>query len=245
MYTAFAAVYDTLMRGVDYAGWADFYTSLLAERSVRSGAQVVECACGTGNLTLPLSFHYQMTGIDLSEDMLSVAIGKARDAGRSIRFVRQDMASLLLHKPQDAVIATCDGLNYLTTEKQAADFFVSAYRALKPGGALVFDLSSAYKLEHVLGDRFLTEDTDDLCYFWQNAWESARRRTHMRLDIFVKKENDLWQRITEEQIQQAWTTEELKPLMEKAGFADIRVYGDRRTDVSPREERLHISAIRP
>lgn len=245
MYTAFAQVYDALMRSVDYAAWADFYASLLRERNVADGAQVVECACGTGNLTLPLSCRYRMTGVDLSEDMLSVAMGKARSAGRSIRFVKQDMAALTLHKPQDAVLATCDGLNYLTTEKQLCSFFAAAFAALKKGGALAFDLSSAYKLEHVLGDRFLSEETDDICCFWQNAWEGARARAHMHLDIFVRAEGGLWQRITEDQVQQAWTPETLLPLMEKAGFGDIRVYGDRRNDVSPKEERLHISAIRP
>lgn len=245
MYTAFASVYDALMRGVDYTAWAGFYVSLLKERGVEDGAQVAECACGTGGLTLPLSARYRMTGVDLSEDMLSIAMGKARDAGRSIRFVKQDMAALLLHKPQDAVLATCDGLNYLTTEKQAAGFFASAYRALKPGGALAFDLSTAYKLEHVLGDRLLIDETEGLCCYWQNGWEGARRRAHMRLDIFALESGGLWRRITEDQVQQAWTPDELIPAMEKAGFAGIRIYGDQRRAYGPREERIHISAIRP
>lgn len=244
MYTAFAEVYDTLMRDVDYTAWSDFYTELLHSLGVENGEKITECACGTGNLTLPLSYHFQMTGIDLSEDMLSVAIGKARDAGRQIVFVRQDMAALRLHKPQDAVLATCDGLNYLTSAKQASGFFASAYRALKPGGALIFDISTRYKLSQILGDRFLSEETDDLCYFWQNAWDASRHRVHLRLDIFVRRENGLWQRITEQQVQQAWTPEELLPMMENAGFTDIRVYGDRRLSVSPKEERLHIAAIR-
>ena len=37
--------------------------------------------------------------------------------GMNIPFVQQDMRSLNLHKPVDAVLATCDGVNYLMTDE--------------------------------------------------------------------------------------------------------------------------------
>ena len=54
MYTAFARVYDRLMRTVDYEGWAGHYRALLAACQVPPDGRAVECACGTGNLTIPL-----------------------------------------------------------------------------------------------------------------------------------------------------------------------------------------------
>ena len=54
MYTAFASVYDRLMTGVDYQGWANFYHALMERYGIPRG-KVCECACGTGSLTIPLA----------------------------------------------------------------------------------------------------------------------------------------------------------------------------------------------
>ncbi|MBQ9300601.1 MAG: class I SAM-dependent methyltransferase, partial [Clostridia bacterium] len=94
MYTAFATVYDRLMQSVDYDGWAAYYAQMLKRRGVESGS-VCECACGTGSLTVRLQrLGYAMTGVDLSQEMLSVAAAKARENGVFIPFVLQDMCRL-------------------------------------------------------------------------------------------------------------------------------------------------------
>ena len=98
MYTDFAAIYDLLMQDVDYAAWSVHLLRLLESRGVTRGASCVECACGTGSLTIPLSrAGLKMTGVDLSGEMLSAAMLKARGAGCFIPFIRQNMASLSLH----------------------------------------------------------------------------------------------------------------------------------------------------
>ena len=148
MYGDFARVYDRLMWEVDYAGWADYYASLLDLADVPRGSAVVECACGTGSLTLSLSGQYRMTGVDISQEMLSVAADKLRAAGRQVPLIRQDMQRLTLHRPQDAVLCTCDGVNYLTGDKALGAFWLPPMPRLRPGGALAFDVSSLHKLRH-------------------------------------------------------------------------------------------------
>lgn len=244
MYTDFAHVYDALMQGVDYAAWAEHYTALMLERGVPDGAQVLECACGTGNLTLPLSDRFRMTGMDISEEMLSIAADKATRAGKRLPFVRGDMAALKTHRPVDAVLATCDGVNYLLTPRRLNLFFAAAYAALKPGGALCFDVSTPYKLEHVLTRGSLGEDRGNLCYFWQNFWDAARRRVEMRLDIFVR-EGDLWRRIREEQVQRAWAQDELEGALTAAGFTGVRLSGGIAPEPRGAAQRWHISCVKP
>ena len=246
MYTAFAAVYDRLMQNVDYAGWAEYYAQLLRKCGVESGP-VCECACGTGSLTIPLRLlGYQMTGVDLSQDMLSVALGKARDAGMQIPFVRQDMRRLRLHKRQNAILCTCDGLNYLTKPDQARAFLKSAYQALRPGGALIFDLSTPYKLQNTLGDQTLGSLEEDIAYIWQNAWNPRSHTVSMRLSIFVRQPDGSYARLEENQTQRAHSREELTQYLQETGFEDVRFYGDR-TLRAPGEKcpRWHVSAIRP
>jgi len=245
MYTGFAEVYDELMNDVNYERWADFYTSLLWAFGIRSG-KVCECACGTGSLTLPLQKRgYQMTGVDLSQDMLWIAAQKARSAGMGIPFVRQDMRQLRLHRPMDAILATCDGVNYLLTDEDAGQFFQSAYQALRPGGCLLFDVSTPYKLANSLGDQLIWEDRENITYLWQNHFNERTALVDMHLCIFVKEKDGTYRRIDEEQRQRAHTIESLTNQLYRAGFDRVLVYGN--SSMEPprdKEQRWHFAALR-
>lgn len=244
MYTGFAEVYDALMSDVNYERWADLYAALMNAYGIRGG-KVCECACGTGNLTLPLARRgFTMTGIDLSQDMLWIASQKARSAGLMIPFVRQDMRQLHLHRPMDAILATCDGVNYLLSDEDAEAFFQAARRALRPGGGLFFDVSTPYKLSNVLGDRLICEDREDVTYLWQNRYSERTGLVEMHLCIFVKQEDGSYRRIDEEQKQRAHTIESLTRLLHQAGFDQVLVYGN--SGLEPprdREQRWHFAAL--
>lgn len=213
-YGQFAALYDLLMRDVDYDGWAAYLASFLAE-----GVSVVDCACGTGEITLRLARGgFRVTGVDISPAMLEVAAGKARKAGLSIPFVLQDMQSLALHKPCGAVVCACDGVNYLQSLAAARRFFQAAHRALEKGGLLLFDISSAYKLSHVLGYHTFAEEEGDCAYIWRNAYDEKNRLLEMDLTFFQKEAAGLYRRFTERHIQRAHSREELLEGLEEAGF---------------------------
>ena len=243
MYTAFASVYDRLMADVDYPAWAAFYLKILKEYGISQG-KVCECACGTGSLTIALSsMGYQMTGADISPDMLFEASQKARKRGAMIPFVRQDMRSLRLHRQMDAVLCTCDGLNYLRDEKEVGAFFQAALAALRPGGALAFDLSTPYKLQHVLGDNIICDETAELAYLWKNLYHPSKGCVEMALSIFVRQQGESYLRISEQQTQYAHDLPMLDRLLQQCGYTDIRCYGDRRMEApAPQEKRWHIAA---
>lgn len=95
-----------------------------------------------------------------------------------------------LHRPVDAVLATCDGVNYLLQDVDAAAFFQSAWMPSNPGGGLFFDVSTPYKLEHLLGSQFMGEDRRDVTYMWQNRYFPERQQVEMHLAIFVKERTD-------------------------------------------------------
>ena len=131
MYEEFAEVYDRLMDDFDYPAWAKYYAGLIG---ITRG-KVCECGCGTGSMLVELARSgLSMTGVDISEEMLRVAADKARRRGAAVRLVRQDMQKLQLTGPQDAILACCDSVNYLTTPQAVRDFFRSAHRQLRPGG---------------------------------------------------------------------------------------------------------------
>ena len=238
-YSAFAAGYDRMMGDVDYDGWANYIDGFLKEAGART---VLECACGTGSLTVRLARRgYAMTGSDLSEDMLMIARQKALNAGlRFLPFVCQDMRHIALHKPVDAVVCACDGVNYLLDGVE--EFFRAAYAALKPGGLLLFDVSSAYKLSTILGNNTFAATGEDWAYIWENTYHPRLERVDMALTGFLKQGAG-YARFEERHSQRAYSEEELRTALENCGFTDIQVYeAFTREAPSPAAERLQFAA---
>lgn len=246
MYQDFAEVYDELMDNVDYEKWADYYVRLLSIYGVRDG-KICECACGTGSLTLPLyRAGFQMTGVDLSREMLWQAAQKARKQGIAIPFIQQDMKALNLHRPMDAVLATCDGVNYLITDEDMKSFLRAAFRSIRPGGALIFDVSTPHRLVDQLCSGLICEDRENVTYIWQSRWNEKSGMVTMDLCFFVKEKDGRYRRIEEHQKQRVWRAQELKTLLLQAGFRGVCVYGNGTLNPGrDSDERWHIAATRP
>lgn len=247
MYDDFAGVYDTLMDDFDYDAWSAHYLALVHGVLGAQPARMAECACGTGSLTVRFAREgIAVTGVDLSGAMLRRAEEKARAWGVSCAFVRQDMRRLALTRRVDAVLATCDGVNYLTAPDDVRAFFRAAYAALKPGGALCFDCSTRHKLEDTMGDAFFGEERDGLAVLWQNRLSRETHVITMDVTFFVREEDGRYRRFRETHRQRAHSVDELRTWLTEAGFEDISFTGEMRTD-APQEDdmRLHCAARRP
>lgn len=243
MYGDFARVYDRLMAQVDYEAWGRHYHTLLSEQGLSDGAVVMEPACGTGSLTLQLARHYRMQPSDLSPQMLSVAMQKARQAGLNLAFTQQDLRSLRSHHPVDALVCGCDGVNYLVDEAALDAFLQGAAQVLKPGGALAFDVSSYDKLSRVLGSQPQVLRGEEICYIWENAWDEGKRLLSLSLSLFERDTQGRYLRIEEQQTQRAWTQEELTAALTRHGFEHIRCYANYTTKPPTKAaQRLHFSA---
>lgn len=221
-YSRFARVYDALMADVDRDAWAQYILSFLP----KPGACVADAACGTGALTLPLArAGYRMTGIDASEDMLFIASEKARLARLDIPFVCGRMEHLSLHRRADAIVSACDGVNYLASRAAAGAFFAAAMQNLVPGGLLLFDISSRYKLSRILGNNTFAAAEDEAAYIWQNEYDEASRLIRMDVTFFEKEADGRYARFEETHIQRAHSVREITAWLAAAGFVSVRAYG--------------------
>ena len=195
MYEDFASVYDALMDDYDYDAWAKHYLDLIRDEEGELPVRAAECACGTGNLTVRLAQGgVKMVGVDLSRNMLRHAEEKARKWGVEAAFVCQDMKKLELPRRVGAVLATCDGVNYLTRPEDVQAFFAAAYAQLKPGGKLCFDCSSRHKLEGVMGNAFFGEERDGIATLWQNRLNAETHVLTMDVTFFVREEDGRYRR---------------------------------------------------
>jgi len=218
-YSSLADCYDVFMHDVDYDAWAGYLGKWLADRK-----RVLDCACGTGAITVRLkSLGYDVTGLDVSADMLRVAQRKTFDQGLKMTYIQQDMRKIQLHHLQDAVVCACDGVNYLSNKKDVKKYFDAVYQILKPGGIFLFDISSCYKLKHVLDGTTFGEDLIDFAYLCRNLHDPQSGLTEMELTVFVRRE-DMYECFRERHIQRAYKEKELMQLLAECGFSDIAAY---------------------
>ena len=247
MYEDFAGVYDALMDDYDYDAWAKHYLDLMRDEEGDLPARAVECACGTGSLTVRLEqAGVQMVGVDLSRNMLRHAEEKARKWGVEAAFVCQDMKKLDLPRRVGAILATCDGVNYLTRPEDVQAFFKAAYAQLRPGGKLCFDCSSRHKLEDIMGNAFFGEERDGVATLWQNRLSPDTHVLTMDVTFFVREEDGRYRRFREEHRQRAHSEAEILQWLNAAGFTEATAFGEMRSDAPKADDmRIHYAAKKP
>ena len=237
-YTDFAYIYDRLMKkDVDYEKWADYIENIFA-RYDKNPSLVCDLACGTGNITVPLARRgYDMTGIDVSEDMLNIAREKATD--NDILFLNQNIASLDLYGTMDAFTCMIDGVNYIISPKALLDMLTKIKTCfLEKDGLFVFDISTRHKLENVIGSNTFIHSDKDVFYAWQNRYIAKKNLSDMMLTFFVKSGKS-YRRFEERHLQRAYTEDEIRKIAKRAGFRQIDAYDELTFDPpKPDSERL-------
>ncbi len=104
---------------------------------------MLDLGCGTGNLALPYArAGRDVTGVDLSCDMLSMADEKAYAEGLCLRLLCADMSAFTMGETFSFIYSACDSVNYLGGGRISA-FLDRAYGMLDAGGVLTFDFINA------------------------------------------------------------------------------------------------------
>ena len=135
-YTAMAPIYDEMNRELDYARWADFVEAQFARFAKEKPELVLDLAAGTGSMTVELAKRgYDMTAVDNSADMLSIAATRLAEAGQyGVLLLEQDMTEFELYGTVDAVVCCLDSLNHLTEDGELEKCFALVHNYLNPSG---------------------------------------------------------------------------------------------------------------
>ena len=223
-YSSFAEVYDMFMDNVPYGEWCGYLCGILDEAGIREGL-VLDLGCGTGKMTRLLKERgYDMIGVDLSEEMLSIA---REQGGEGILYLQQDMRELELYGTVRAVVCVCDSINYLLEEGDLLKVFSLVNNYLDPGGIFIFDMNTLYKYRELLGDGVICENREQASFIWENYFDADTRINEYDLTLFIEEgETGLYRRYEEFHYQKAWSRETVEKLLEQAGLRLLAVYGE-------------------
>ena len=139
-----ASPYDPIARVYD--PWSASVTEdveFYVEEARASGGPVVELACGTGRISIPIAkAGIRVIGVDASAGMLEVARGvRARRRGRELLDLRLgDMREPPVTERVPLVLIPFRSLLHMTTEADRLRALGAARELLVAGGRIVFDV---------------------------------------------------------------------------------------------------------
>lgn len=244
-YTYLPMIYDQLMEDVDYDSWCDYIIRLMAGGEKENPQSVwttemfhhiLELGCGSGNMTcLLLERGYEVVGVDNSYEMLELARQKTIIYGNRVILMEQDIRQMDFEIYEiDCILAVNDTFNYILKEEELEEIFSFVFLRLRKEGLFIFDISSPYKLAHVLGSNTFGESLEDYCYLWENFYEEGDNLLTMDINIFTKQDNGSYQRSTETHFQKAHSPEQIRGILQKVGFTFVKMFAD----FSPEERTL-------
>ncbi|MBP5733773.1 MAG: methyltransferase domain-containing protein [Lachnospiraceae bacterium] len=261
-YTDFADVYDELMDDVPYEAWKDRIARLIQEYGVSQRASgeektlesledalaserdlIVDLGCGTGTLTELLAKDgFDCIGVDNSEAMLAKAMEKKEESGSEILYLLQDMRELSLYSTVGTVVSVCDSLNYLLEEEELLQVFSLVNNYLYPRGLFIFDFNTDYKYREVIGDAVIAENREDCSFIWENFYDPEEGINEYDLTMFLKREGELFERVSETHFQRGYEAARIEELLKKAGL-EVVLLRDADTDGEVTETTERVYAV--
>lgn len=225
-YNKFAYVYDRLMKGTPYHKWVKLTEEIIEKYKIAPN-QIIDLGCGTGNIAIPLSLRgYNMIGIDLSADMLSIAYDKMISHHVSFPLIQQDMKELQIPDQTEMIISFCDSLNYLAGAEELKQTFIQVNKQLISGGYFIFDMHSPYKITKIFNQQSFAWNDEEISVIWLTDIDKEQLIVEHDLTFFVETTEDCFEKFQEIHKQQTYTIETVEKVLNETGFELIATYGD-------------------
>lgn len=223
IYTTFAKLYDELMDPEMYEGWLEF-----AEHELGPGT-VLDLACGSGRFAVSLAEKgRQVSGLDLSEEMLSLALDHAVSAGVTLPLYQGDMCDLSgLEEKFGNVTCFADSFCYLPDEASLEKSFAEVFVHLEHGGRFIFDVITPYQTDEVYPGYMYNYTDDGRAFIWTSFEGDLPHSVEHELTFFIwNEEEGGYDRLEELHHERTYELDVYLKALENAGFESVRVSAD-------------------
>lgn len=206
--------------------------SFWVQQARRYGGPVLELACGTGRITMPLAKEgFDVTGIDLAESMLEQAERNSQERGLEIEWVKADMRDFSLGKSFPLIICPGQSMSRLLTIEDMERCLSQVKRHLAPGGRFILELynPSLDILNQPQGEKFpfLEYEHPDgagtVRVTYSAAYDKAVQVHHLTLNYSLP---GMEEQPTEHISIRMYFPQELEALLKYNGFEVVEKYGD-------------------
>ena len=219
-YTNLAEWFEYLNDDCDYENWSQYLILKLQKYPSVTGLDV---GCGGGWFTRAFQkYGYQMTGLDVSPEMLDFAQSQALKTGIRSEYILGDITIKKLPKRFDFVTAINDCFNYIPKDK-LGKALKNIGASLKTGGILLFDVSTPRKFEKKIANTVSMDDRDEVTYLSLGKLDGDIAT--LEVTLFVKGKDGSYTRLDETHTQYVYTEEELCNALQESGFTLLGIEG--------------------
>ncbi|WP_203638791.1 class I SAM-dependent DNA methyltransferase [Levilactobacillus wangkuiensis] len=225
IYQSFAELYDELFDPAMYDQWLDF----VAERVAPTSGELLDLACGSGRLGVLLAQQgYQVSGLDLSEDMLALAAKHAAEADVSLPLMAGNMLDLSEIGQYQTVTCFADSFCYLTDLDAVTQAFTQVHDHLAVGGQFLFDVITPHQTDDVYPGYMYNYVDETRAFVWTSyGIEDEDHAAEHDLAFFTKNETTgEYRKVTELHHERTYDLPDYQQALAKAGLTVKRVSAD-------------------
>jgi SAM-dependent methyltransferase len=186
---------------------------------------MLDLCCGTGQMARHfLENGYTVTGIDLSQDMLTWARENNTPfltAGVA-NLYQGDATDFSLEQPVDLVVSLFDALNHLPGQQALQSCFNCVKTSLRPGGMFIFDLNTIQGLKRQWTG-ISVDDLPDLFILNRSIWLEEYQRAYVRITGFARQDNGSFERFEETVFNCAYNLETVRQDLLECGFHSVHI----------------------
>ena len=201
-----------------------------------TGDPVLELACGTGRLTIPIAQSgVEIVGLDLTPSMLAHARAKAEAAGVKIEFVEGDCRDFDLGRNFALIFMAFNSMQHLHDYESLAALFRNVRKHLVKGGRFVFDVFNPKVeiLARAAGDRRLEREYQDpdgkgtIAFENSMVYDDAAQVSHIQCFFVRRGTNGEELDVRVEQLDlRSFFPQELGLLVRSQGFEILEKFGN-------------------
>jgi len=184
---------------------------------------ILELACGTGILTLPIAKEgIAIEGLDLSSAMLRRAKIKAKGY-KNVHFYRKNMMKFNLNKKYRMIFIGFNSIFHLKSSQEISAMLDSVKAHLEPEGVFIVDCfipDSKYLIRDI-NKTYPVHNEDGLTIVERNEYDTILQVNH--IEWFYSYKNEEW---IEKFDLRMYYPQELQTIIEMNGFTIHKAYGD-------------------
>ena len=187
-----------------------------------SGTKVLDLCCGPGRHTYEFAkLGYEVTGVDRTRFLLEKAEKYCSSVSEKVEFIEEDMRYFKRGKEYDLAVNLFTSFGYFEAEEENLKVLKNMYNSLQEGGKVVLDMMGKEILAKIYKETMSTElegkmvvQKHKICDDWQKV----------KMEWILLEEAGRYKRYSLSH--KLYSGRELKGLLKKAGFKEIKLYGN-------------------
>ncbi len=211
----------------------------LKKRLSKNGGVALDVACGTGrHMFQLLRDGFNVHGLDASGDTLKLAKMMAKQEGFSTKFFRQKMEEMNVPNRYDSIYIRYGSFQIMADRQKAQEVLRRFWKHLKPGGQVIIDIWVTYEARNINlvkknPEPEISEPVDSVSgdgkistKYWEKNLD-VLNQTYLaeRICELIKDKKVIKSEMHRQTVRWFYKYEFIM-MLEKAGFAKIKLYGE-------------------